>query len=749
MSQANSAIHGPYRRKVTLACGSCRKRRVKCSGSQPCTLCSESGRQCEFDSKNRARRGPRPRRNAPPQRIIHQLAARIPSIEQVTLSPQPQISADLVWHAQQEKQDAEEIERCVTEDDGDDEDDDDDEDNDDFAPDPSLWKPGLEDLIYSNDTISKIIRFTVHKAARGPHAQGLAESMEREARKCIQASSVTWQQVNNVKTMCVLIDYEASRAHGRQAWIDIAMGRSLVQLARSHNELDAEQTQVLTVAERYLAIAQASHCLGHRHLQPLSSRPANRPRLECAPCPEDCPHLVELLELLACIHQLCLTPFKEQNPPPWTLNSEFRALQDDLEEYLLRHPSTFRFGSNSPSSRPSKQEDLDASISSMIWHCCVIILNRTFLPIPERRPQTTEDGGQEPPIRCIEFPNAPPLFLKERIYRCESSADAICDISQNVIRNGGFYSHALFVGFACTQSALVSINRLHRSPRPYDTRILENLKLAFIVLGALKTFYAPAKEWMDVLFRAHDTNTRLRHASETIDASFNSYFSRFLDIEEPTFMPLDPKHSENTSRDAEGDENPDPVLELPHETPPESQEQQDSADGAPEWLQAYAGHLLGDIDTDEEQNLDESPRNSAVCIEPPLQARSTMTQVIPALAFHQGQDQEFIGMEPGSSEVSPVHMAGAILTSMSGGTPNFPLQAQSQQLQLHGQSDLGYDRRSMAVDANDAFPGLFSQMPTFAEFAGLGPEISIFPGLESVVSESDMWSDIFNNNLFK
>lgn len=219
-----------------------------------------------------------------------------------------------------------------------------------------------------------------------------------------------------------------------------AMGRSLVQLARSDSELDAEQIQVLSVAERYLAIAQASHCLGHRHLQPSSSRPAKRPRLECAPCPEDCPHLVELLELLSCINQLCLTPFKEQNPPPWTLNSEFRALQDDLEEYLLRHPSTFRFGSNSPSGRPSRLEDLDASISSMVWHCCVIVLNRTFLPIPERRPQSAEDGGQDLPIRCVEFPEAPPLFLKERIYRCESSADAICDISQDVIRNGGFYS---------------------------------------------------------------------------------------------------------------------------------------------------------------------------------------------------------------------------------------------------------------------------------------------------------------------
>lgn len=217
------------------------------------------------------------------------------------------------------------------------------------------------------------------------------------------------------------------------------MGRSLVQLARSACNIDAEQAQELSIAERYLAITQASHCLGHRYLQASSSRPAKRPRLECAPCPDDCPHLVELLEVLASIHQLCLTPFKEQNPLPWTADSEFRALQDELEEYLLRHPSTFRFGSNSPSSHKSRRVDLDASISSMVWHCCVIVLNRTFLPIPER-PQVTPSGGQDLPVRCVEFPEAPPLFLQERIHRCESSADVICEITRDVIRNGGFYS---------------------------------------------------------------------------------------------------------------------------------------------------------------------------------------------------------------------------------------------------------------------------------------------------------------------
>ncbi|KAF7524469.1 hypothetical protein PCG10_005729 [Penicillium crustosum] len=241
---------------------------------------------------------------------------------------------------------------------------------------------------------------------------------------------------------------------------------------------------------------------------------------------------------------------------------------------------------------------------------------------------------------------------------------------------------------------------------------------------------------MDVLFRAHDTNTRLRHASETIDQSFNSYFSRFLDLEEPTFMPLDPKNSENISGDTEGDDDPEPIRQLQDENPTGSQEQPESGEKAPEWLQAYAGHLSADIDTDDEQNPDESPHNSGVYIDPSLQAMGTITQMIPGPAFHDGQGQGFIGMEPGDSEVSPIHMAGAILTSMSGGTPNFPLPAQNQQLQSHGESHLEYDRCPMTRDANDLFPGLFSQMSTFAEFAGLGPEMSIFPGLESVVEDS-------------
>ncbi|KAJ5109284.1 transcriptional regulatory protein STB4 [Penicillium angulare] len=62
---------GPYthqtinrpRQKVTHACQSCRKRRVKCDGVAPCSNCSKQDITCNFDKTSRGRRGPRPRRN--------------------------------------------------------------------------------------------------------------------------------------------------------------------------------------------------------------------------------------------------------------------------------------------------------------------------------------------------------------------------------------------------------------------------------------------------------------------------------------------------------------------------------------------------------------------------------------------------------------------------------------------------------------------------------------------------------------
>ncbi|RIA82763.1 hypothetical protein C1645_787688 [Glomus cerebriforme] len=46
------------RTKVTVACQACQKKKVKCTGSAPCTTCSRSGHKCVF-SNNAKKRGPR------------------------------------------------------------------------------------------------------------------------------------------------------------------------------------------------------------------------------------------------------------------------------------------------------------------------------------------------------------------------------------------------------------------------------------------------------------------------------------------------------------------------------------------------------------------------------------------------------------------------------------------------------------------------------------------------------------------
>lgn len=54
------------------------------------------------------------------------------------------------------------------------------------------------------------------------------------------------------------------------------------------------------------------------------------------------------------------------------------------------------------------------------------------------------------------------------------------------------------------QSAIVLVNQLHRSVRPYDDKVVENLKFTFIVLRVIASFYAPAHEWVGTNYMAFD-----------------------------------------------------------------------------------------------------------------------------------------------------------------------------------------------------------------------------------------------------
>ncbi|KAM3506521.1 hypothetical protein MY11210_007513 [Beauveria gryllotalpidicola] len=524
------------------------------------------------------------------------------------------------------------------------------------SPDPLQWKPGLECILYEDDSIADVlpgldvytichlleiftslasaplrtllptveihshlssgtmprclilaacasaVRFSVHKAVNGPFARQFADSIAREARNCIRISNDVPTQVNTIKSICILVDYSASKAHGRQAWADIAMGQALIQLARLDCETDAEGGDALKAAERYLAAAQLTHCLGHPRLYPEFRRPdgKSRPEAQCTTLKRGPPDLVNLLEIL----------------------------------------------------------------------------------------------------------------------------------------------YATLVGFACTQGALVSINRLDWSSKPYEPTSVGNLRMTLAVLEALKTFYTPAEDWMDILVQAHDSNMRSTLTSGDLDLAFCGYFGRFIDIREPTFVPLDPREKD-TSQGAIG--TPESVQsqercqernsknsDLPNTT---------TSDRDSEWLKAYAGHLSGDIESDSDSDHVDADNHTKAAHSGPTLASATCEE---NTILSRNAEQVLEAVIPESETVgSSEHMGAAILTAMSGNMcspATRPRQSQPEQLQLEHVGDV------VQMDMDDGFAAAFDHMPSFSEVMGLNMDMSMFPGLDLVVGGPDMLPDVFNHN---
>ncbi|KAM3437816.1 hypothetical protein NHJ13734_004462 [Beauveria thailandica] len=660
-------------------------------------------------------------------------------------------------------------------------------------PDPLQWKSGLESILYEDDSIADVlpgldvytvchlleiftvlasaqlrtllptveiqshlssgtmprclilaacasaVRFSMHKAVTGPFARRFADSIAREARNCIRISNDVTTQVNTIKSICILVDYSASKAHGRQAWADIATGQALIELARLDCEMDAEEGGALNAAERYLAAAQLTHCLGHPRLLPSSPGADGKPKpdAQCTTLKRALPDLVNLLEILVRVYQLQSVPVKEQKPPPWAPHSKYRTLQNELEEHLLHYPDTFRLFASRP--RDSKVHHADELISSLMWHCCVVVLNRPFLPIMVR---ISEEGDLGQSVKKVYFPGAPHLFVKEKVYRCEASADAIFNISRDIVRANVFHSYATLVGFACTQGALVSINRLHSSSKPYEPTSAGNLRMALAVLEALKTFYTPAEDWINILSQAHDSSIRSALTSDDLDLAFRGYFSRFIDIREPTFVPLDPRE-QDTPRGAIG--TPESVQsqercleknsnnsDLPNTT---------TSDKNSDWLKAYAGHLSGDIEPDSDSDAFDADSHtkaaqsgttlaSATCEKNPMLTRNA-EQVLGAMIPESGTVE--------SSE----HMGAAILTAMSSNMcspATQPRQSQPEQLQLE------HVRGLVQMDMDDGISAPFVHMPSFSEVMGLNLDMSMFPELDLVVGGPEMSPDVFNHD---
>ncbi|CAK7235780.1 hypothetical protein SEUCBS140593_009396 [Sporothrix eucalyptigena] len=464
------------------------------------------------------------------------------------------------------------------------------------------------------------------------------------------------------------------------------------------------ERQSLENAQKYLAIAEAYHCISHtllpssyqdnRKLCVTSWKTNNRVsphenELENQHDLASTQQFLDLLHVLVRIKQLCSTPFLQQEPPPWSLDSAFCAVQIELESILVRRVETIRmsaFNSHSHDESTMVEQTMKterSTLCALLWHCCVIILNRTYLPIPERRTPGGDDHGGAAPeeVHCVDFPSAPYLFVQERIHRCESSASAVFGLCRDLVTTSG----------------------------------------AFFQL--------------DVLFRVHDINTPLRSASADPQAAFADYFARFVDLDEPSLVPLDSQEYVQGHATAAAAQRGATANKTHRSTTAQANSGADQEQ--PLWIQSYSGYLYEDMHSDDgtdvavrdgkpkkfnEPNESEEPRLDAIICSP---ARDKP----PAL-----QDSSGYRVDEKS-----LHVPESILTSM----PVNDMISYESRVRHHQGSMPRWDNAFFG-SPGDMLSGAgfapYGDVPSLYEFGEMMPDV-----LVELKANEDAWAEIMAN----
>lgn len=214
-----------------------------------------------------------------------------------------------------------------------------------------------------------------------------------------------------------------------------ATARSLLQLSALQNSLSPEISNVLKIASTHLLIFERLLCLGYPSLLPSIKLDSE----ESKSLDSSWKLASRLLDLLIHIQRSSSAWVTENNPAPWAPNSKFIDAVNKADGYMMREFDGLRFDSKSICSMLEKRKSAAPHIISLLaWHCCIVLLNRVFLPIPQLNKTRTETS--EPKEKTmLTFPNAPKAFLAERIRTCEASSTIICNISRTIVSSENLF----------------------------------------------------------------------------------------------------------------------------------------------------------------------------------------------------------------------------------------------------------------------------------------------------------------------
>lgn len=212
-----------------------------------------------------------------------------------------------------------------------------------------------------------------------------------------------------------------------------ASARALLQILALRNPVHHSDPVTTELIERYITTTTCTLSLGHSLSSfTLEIQSHHHTRIGSSydsPCSHgsDIIHVLYKVQAFWAQSAASLSEMRH-----WEPDSAFMSLKKELDAILIRQSDRVRFSSDRLMHELDRGEGGAGAYLfwPLVWHCAVILLSRSFLPI------TISSSGKLE--ATCNYPGAPAIFVEDRLSVLRASATAISFICSDVMACGQF-----------------------------------------------------------------------------------------------------------------------------------------------------------------------------------------------------------------------------------------------------------------------------------------------------------------------
>lgn len=292
---------------------------------------------------------------------------------------------------------------------------------------------------------SASIKYSGSRVLQAHSRQVLEDKFAELARISLQETPTNASRVEDhdrllrAQTLYILSSHEGDRGNGAQAWYDLVSSMGMLSTLRAGIELSPGVEAMATSLEYHIELTLNLHSLGnpslkiHYHLPSTTSRTSTVPDLLAWGKSENSrtrtrtlvSYLTSLLlQVQSLTHQ---AESSNTSIKAWDDKSRHREVSRALSECHLKFSEEISFDLETYKSIARRHGDtISYALCSLLYHHCLLLLNRTFLPIPVWRDDSS-------PPSLVTHNETPKWFLQECHVICCGSSISIASICNQIL----------------------------------------------------------------------------------------------------------------------------------------------------------------------------------------------------------------------------------------------------------------------------------------------------------------------------